>query len=52
MRHKQKTTIWIEAAAVSEFHVIYGPNTLDARNNIELFAFHTFLVEVHQNEAK
>ena len=40
------------AAAVPEFHVIHGPNMLDAHNNIALFAFHTFLVEVYQNEAK
>ena len=38
------------AAAVHEFHVIHGPNTRNARN--ALLAFHTFLVEVHPNEAK
>lgn len=38
------------AAAVPEFHVIHVPNTLDARDNIELFAYHNFLVEVHPND--
>ena len=39
-------------AAVPEFHLIHGLNTRDARDNIALFAFHTFLVEVHPNEAR
>ena len=40
------------ATAVPEYHLIHGPNTRDARDNIALLAFHTFLVEVHPNEAK
>ena len=39
-------------AAVHEFHVIHGTNTRDASDTIAFFAFHTFLVEVHPNEAK
>jgi len=39
-------------AAVHEFQVIHGTNTHAARDNITFFAFHTFLVEVHSNEAK
>ena len=39
-------------AAVHEFQVIHGTNTHTARDNITFFAFHTFLVEVHPNEAK
>jgi len=39
------------AAAVHELHLT-GPNTRDGRDNIAFFAFHTFLVEVHSNEAK
>ena len=40
------------AAAVHDFQVIRGTNTRAARDNITFSAFHTFLEEVHQNEAK
>ena len=32
--------------------MIHGTNNRVARDNITFFAFHTFLVEVHPNEAK